>query len=308
MKDPNDLGCFCEHVLGKFGNLSDATEDDLAEEFGRVYLKGLPLTLYNLRSVAERCGIRLYGTDSMPANLRGFHDVYGKNKNIYYRNGDSLSGIQNTILHEIREMMETLFGEVNPGYEPLRTNARHIRANQFASAVLLPKERFKQSIYKTGLDIVALSKMYVKSCSQVLLRMGEVLKEEIFSYMALYEPLGENGSKWKVGYWTTTHNESDPDGNVHGLSGFFPRKGRAANPGSLVEMTVNRVKPHLARITMLDHQADPSLVAITRPVLKNNMKLAGISLLVLISADRSLLEAQIEKVKPVTVGSLHRRL
>lgn len=309
MKDPGDLGCFCQHVLGRFGNLREITEDDLAEEFVEVYLKGLPMTLPNIKIVAERCGIRLNGTDSMPANLRGFHEVYEKNKNIYYRNGDSLSGTQNTILHEIREMMETVFGQVDPDYEPLRTSARHIAANQFASAVLLPKEKFKQSVYDTGLDVVALTKMYAKSASQVLLRMGEVLKEEIFSYMALYEPLGENGSKWKVGYWTTTHNDSDPEGNVHGLGSFFPRKGRAANPGSLVEMTARRKKAHMApKITMLDCYSDPGLVAITRPVLNKNMKLANVSLVVLIATDSHLLDNQVSRAKPVSVNGFHRKL
>lgn len=309
MKDPGDLGCFCEHVLGKYGNLSDITEDDLAEEFGRVYLKGLPVTLSNLRSAAERCGIRLNGTDSMPANLRGFHEVYEKNQNIYYRNGDSVSGTQNTILHEIREMMETIFGEVDPDYEPLRTSARHIAANQFASAVLLPKEKFKQSVYDTGLDVVALAKMYAKSASQVLLRMGEVLKDELFSYMALYEPVNGDHAKWKVSYWTMTHNAHDPEGNVHGLGNFFPRKGRAANPGSLVEMTARRKRAHIApRITMLEHRADLGLVAIARPVFTKSMTLANISLVVLISSDRGLLETQISKVKPVTVNGLHQRL
>ena len=67
-----------------------------------------------IKPTATSCGIKLSGLEKMPENLRGYHEVYGDNKSIYFRKGDALSGIQNTILHEIREMMETLFAEVQP--------------------------------------------------------------------------------------------------------------------------------------------------------------------------------------------------
>jgi len=99
----------------------------------------------------------------MPAKLRGYHEVIGDHKNIYYREEDSLSGIQNTILHEIREMMETLFCEDNPTYIPLKTSARHLAANQFATAVLLPLLSFTAKVYDTGLDIIELSSQYSRA-------------------------------------------------------------------------------------------------------------------------------------------------
>jgi len=49
-------------------------------------------------------------------------------------------------------------------------------------------------------DIIELSSQYSKSCSQVLLRMGEVLHGKLFMYAALYEPNAEN--ELHVTYWT----------------------------------------------------------------------------------------------------------
>ena len=75
-------------------------------------------------------------------------------------------------------MMETLFAEVYPDYAPLRTSVRHIAANRFAAAALLPRSDFEKKAYYTGFNVVELSRLYSKSCSQVLLRMGEVLAGE----------------------------------------------------------------------------------------------------------------------------------
>jgi hypothetical protein len=121
---------FCQYVIRKYGNPNNATEEQKAEEFRKVYFKDIPMNLHTLQVVASVCGIRTNSVESkkMPAKLRGYHEVIGDHKNIYYREEDSLSGIQNTILHEIREMMETLFCEDNPTYIPLKTSARHLAA------------------------------------------------------------------------------------------------------------------------------------------------------------------------------------
>ena len=166
-----DLKFFCALVIQKYGNPAQVTEEQMAEEFIHVYLKGLPPNIRALKAVASCCGIRLE-TREMPKNLRGFNEVIDGRQNIYYKKSDSLSGIENTILHEIREMLETHFQNTYPGYKP--TKNPHLAANKFATAVLLPKEDFLENVYATGLDIIALSQIYKKSCSQVLLRMGEV--------------------------------------------------------------------------------------------------------------------------------------
>ncbi len=231
MNSLSDLRYFCHSLVQEFGTPGILTEERKAEEFCSIYLNKLPPTLKILRSVAEACGIKINALPKgvMPQNMRGYHDIYEGRRNIYYKKGDSISGIENTILHEIREMMEPFFAEAYPTYEPLRTIARHTAANQFASAVLLPKREFEKKVYETGLDVPVLAGLYSKSCSQVLLRMGEVLQGRLFFYGALYEPDRSKPDIWRVTYWTCARN-SDPDENIYGLDGFFPRKGRQAAP------------------------------------------------------------------------------
>lgn len=129
----------------------------MAEEFIHMYLKGLPPNIRALKAVASCCGKRLK-TREMPENLRGLTKSFDGRQNIYYKKSDSLSGIENTILHEIREILETHFKSMWTGYKP--TKNPHLAANKFATAVLLPKEDFLENVYATGLDIIALSQIY----------------------------------------------------------------------------------------------------------------------------------------------------
>ena len=303
----SDLRMFCEYLMKKYGNPRDVMEEQKAEEFRRVYLKNVPLNLHTLRVVASVCGI---GTNSienrkMPPALRGYHEVVGDRKNIYYREEDSLSGIQNTILHEIREIMESLFIEVNPTYIPLKTRARHLAANQFATAVLLPQSSFITKVFDAGLDIIELSNQYSKSCSQVLLRMGEVLHGKLFMYAALYEPNAED--EWHVGYWTACHNDTDADSNVFGADNLFPRKGRIAASDSLVAISIREKKPCLVqRITLLDTM-DEGLIALARPLIISEIP-TKVVLTVLLERNKSVIQPQIDRLQPMVIDGFSGHL
>ena len=302
----SNLRVFCEYLIRKHGEPNGVSEEQLAEDFRTVYLKGLPLNLATLKAAAASCGIKLSALEKMPQNLRGYHEVYGERQSIYFRKGDSLSGIQNTIVHEIREMMETLFAEIQPSYAPLRTNARHIAANRFAAAVLLPALDFENKLYDTGFNVIELSTLYSKSCSQVLLRMGEVLQGRLFMYAALYEPDTEN--QWRVTYWTGCSNNTDPDANVYGVDSLFPRRGRAVVPGSLVDLAVHGKKSYLApRITLLDSEDEDGLVGIAGSSIIAGVA-AKVALVVLLEQNRDLLRPQIEQSKPEIVEGFHRHL
>jgi len=305
----SDLRYFCRYIVKKYGSPANASEDDKAQEFRSIYLKNMTLDIRTLRAVASACGIRVNEIDSnvFPENIRGYHDVFEENRNIYYKKGDTRSGIENTILHEFREMIEPVFAEMSPDYSPLRTNAVHLAANKFATAVLLPKDEFREKVYESGFDVISLSKHYSKSCSQVLLRMGEVLQGKVFFYGALYEINPEN-NEWKLNYWTGSANNDDLDANVNGVDGLFPKKGRPVEPGSLVDMTLQRKRPHIVdRITLLDSRDDEGLVAIARP-LNISGATAKVALIVLMGLNRNLLTPQVEGAKPVTIEEFHRHL
>ncbi|QYY58482.1 hypothetical protein [Dehalococcoides mccartyi] len=309
MKSFSDLRYFCEYIVNKYGSPSNASEEDKAQEFRKIYLRDLPLDIRTLRAIASACGVYVNGVDSknLPQNIRGYHDVFDDKRNIYYKKGDTKSGIENTVLHEFREMIEPVFAELCTDYSPLRTNAVHLAANKFATAVLLPKEEFRDKVYELGFDVIALSKHYSKSCSQVLLRMGEVIQGSVFLYSALYEP-GPEVDSWLLNYWTGSGNNDDPDANVYGADGLFPRKGRTVTPDSLVDMVIKTKKPHMVpRITILDTREDDGLVAIANPSTISG-DIVKVVLVVMLAHNIGLLQPQINRIKPIEVEEFHKHL
>lgn len=309
MSISNDLKGFCDHLVRVFGSPGASSEEQKAEEFRRVYLRSLPLNLKLVRAVASCCGIELHGLEKMPRNVRGYHEICNGRKLIYYRKDDTVSGIQNTILHEMREMMETVFA-AEAGYEPLRTSARHLAANRFATAVLLPEAEFRTKVLETGFDVMGLSRDYSKSCSQVLLRMGEVLQGRLFFYGALYEPDDAEGNKWAVTYWTGSRNE-EAESNLYGLDGLFPKRGRRALPGSVIEMAVKSGKPHLVRRIALTDEADyfdENLTALAQPMIVEGNEVEKVALVVLLARESRLLEPLVSRLEPIVVESFHRHL
>jgi len=311
MRSFSDLHFFCDHIVRRNGSPDAASEEDKAEEFRKVYLRNLPLNLKTLKAAASSCGINVDSLEDekLPRNLRGYHEVFNGTRNIYYRENDTISGIENTILHELREMMEPIFTEICPTYEPLRTLALHLAANRFASAVLLPTETFRVKSYETGLDVIALAKFYYKSCSQVLLRMGEVLQGKLFFYAVLYENASQTEPDWKVTYWTGGWNEECPEANVYGLVGFFPRRGHPVAPDSLVDMTIKTGRAHLVRhISILDEMDDNGLTAIARPLMSPDSTPIKVVVMTLLLQDGDLLQPQIKRTRPVIIDRFYRHL
>lgn len=307
----NDLQGFCFYLVSKYGDPGALSEERKADEFRKMYVMEEPVKMKDIRAVALCCNINVDALDSMPSTLRGYHEVYGESRNIYYKQGDAVSGIENTILHEIREMMEPHFAEICSSYESLDDGARHIAANRFASAVLLPHESFSDKMYETGLDVFELAGYYEKSCSQVILRMGEVLNGQYFFYGALYEP-NPGHDLWLLNYCTLSPSLF-PEPNFSELGKFFPTKGTTVTPGSLVDMAITGRKPYLARIlTLLDGLPEPGktregLIALASPQLISGVP-TRVALVVVLGRDKALLEPQVRRIKPEIVKGFHSDL
>ena len=308
MNSFSDLRFFCEYIVNKYGSPHNASEDDKAEEFRSIYLHNLRPNLRTLKAVASACGINLNSLEAerLPQNLRGYHEVFNGKRNIYYRKNDTISGIENTILHEFREMIEPVFAEVCPSYEPLRTIAVHLAANSFATAVLLPGNEFEEKVYETGFDVIALSGIFSKSCSQVLLRMGEVLRGKLFFYAALYEKDENTRADWRVTYWTESHNEDCMEANVYGADGLFPRKGHTVIPDSPVDMVIKTGKTHfMEHITFFDDMEDGGLTAIAQPLVLPRSKTGKVALITMLKCDGQKLEPQVERTNPLVIEKLY---
>jgi IrrE N-terminal-like domain len=303
MNNTSDLRYFCYCLVRKYGSPDKISEEQKANEFRNHYLRELPLSLKTLHAITSSSGITIDSTDKMPKSLRGFNHVINGKNNIVIKNDDTVSGMQNTILHEIREIMEGIFPSLCRDYKPLKTNGKHLAANRFATAVLLPAESFTKKVYETGFDVIDLANYYSKSCSQVLLRIGEVLQGKLFFYAGMYEPDADN--IWKVTYWTGSCNNEDPEANVYGLNGFFPRKGREIVSDSLVDLVINSGQSHLGeKVTLTDDTEEEGFTAIAQPLLIRETPIK-VTLMVLLSRNKDLLEKQILRTNPVTLKGLH---
>ncbi len=306
MTNVGGLDLFCAWIVKKYGSPELAFEEDKAAEFRDIYLKGLPVSLKALRAAAFSCGINLKGWN-MPSKLRGYNEVFDNNMNAYYKEDDCQSGIQNTILHEIREIMEHRFALVCPSYRPLRTIALHLAANRFAAAVLLPREYFEEKLYETGCDVVALAQSYLKSHSQVLIRIGEVLQGKMFFYGALYESKGAIEPELVVTYWTCSWNGESDEQSFYVSPHFFPRRGQTVVAGSLVDQVRNYETPFLVERIVTSEVADNDLTAIAQPVMRGGC-LDRVVLVVLLRQDMELLQPQIERLKPVVMDDFVEHL
>lgn len=295
----SNLRLFCEYVIGKYGNVADMSTETLADEFRQMFLDGVPISPKSLEAVAMSLGVRITARPT-PKGIRGYNDIFEGTMNIYYKDDDCRSGKENTILHEIRELMETHFADLQPGYAPLRTSAVHNEANKFAGAVLLPREEFKRMALKTGLDAIALRDHYQKSCSQMIIRIAEVMQGDMFYYGALYELSNGYHAYPAVTYWSA----SSRDDGVSVPANIFPRKGHVAAVGSIVDSACKDKKPCLVNeVIISEESADSNLIAIAQPVIFDGA-LTQIVLVAVLRQDRDAIEPQIERLKPLTVDKL----
>jgi hypothetical protein len=166
-------------------------------------------------------------------------------------------------------------------------------------------------VCETGLDVFELAEYYAKSLSQVLLRMGEVLNGKHFFYGALYDRDSKQGS-WSVNYCTLSPTLF-PDPDLTELGAFFPAKGTAVAPSSVVDMAIKERKPHLVRLlTIFDafpqgDMAMEGLVALSRPLLMSDVP-TKVALMVVLGRERNLLGPQISRIKPEIVKQSHLNL
>jgi len=114
MENQSDIRYFCYSLVRKYGNPGKISEEQKANEFRKHYLRDLPPNLKALRAIANGSGIEVDSTDKMPKSIRGFNHIVNGKSNIVIKDGDTVSGMQNTILHEIREIMEGIFPTIIP--------------------------------------------------------------------------------------------------------------------------------------------------------------------------------------------------
>jgi Zn-dependent peptidase ImmA (M78 family) len=175
--------------------LSEISPQTVAQEWiAHSGLSQLP-SLGEIHHQLERYGVSLKGVE-MP-DLRGHHYFYrGGDPTILYENGEWQGAIEFTLLHELYEIileratfLEPTFFEKNLLSLEKKVSqetsnlekkfrgkeSRCAQANQFAAAVLMQEDIFRQSLFQSHFDLIWLHHHFCRSYAAIAIRAVEVL-------------------------------------------------------------------------------------------------------------------------------------
>ena len=286
---------FCDGLMTDDEPMARLEPEGFASEFATFFgLSGRP-TLAELAETFERAGIGEVSPAKLPGDLRGIHYPLPEGgRAIHYQEGQWEASSEYTVLHEGYEIV----------YEALwlrchgETSTKKVcpEADRFAAAVLMPPETFAAYALASGLDVVALKKVFRCSYSAVAIRLGEVMNRQPL-LAVLYERNGQGdpacwSSPTRLADLRVTVIKRTTDFGTHGsrlLNGWrggIPRKGKTLSAGSLAEETARSGRPEYA-------ESDGIAVAAT-PVLWKG-RLAKVIVVAVPWEQRQMLEAQLGK-------------
>ena len=120
-------------------------------------------------------------------------------------------------------------------------------ADRFAAAVMMPSDTFEAYALATGLDVLALQKVFRCAYYSVTRRMGEVMRRQPLAAV-LYERKGDKPEAWPkradprefraTGVIRTPGFEEESSGLLCGSRGRMPLPYRRPSPGSLAERVI----------------------------------------------------------------------
>jgi hypothetical protein len=156
------------------------------------------------------------------------------------------------------------------------------------------------------LDMIALSNLFNKSCSQVLLRMKEVLDGKLAFCGTLYEPHPERPEHWVVSYSTSTTNHTRHNIGWLKIDGFYPSKGQTVKPRSIVDRTLSSGKSHSVSYHIMQGLEEKgSWLILAQPLIIDDV-VSKVAVVMLPVPEQNLLKPQIENVNPIQLEPISR--
>ena len=293
---------FCDELLRDDCPASRLAPEGLAEDFIRRFQVPLRVSLDDLAVLLECAGIARVSGKRMRRGLRGVHYLEPDGTYaIEYEERQWEGGKVHTVLHETSEIIqETVwhrrFGALPPG--PLCPEA-----DRFAAAVMMPPDSFASYASATGLDLVALQRLFRSSYLSVARRLGEVMREQPL-LAVLYERRGWNTASWREPappreFRATAVVRTPGFGERYshllgGSRGRVPLPERCPAPGSLAERVIRTGGPEYAEMEFIEGRHGKHGVAVSvRPVFWNG-KLAKVALLAVPYEHRMALAPQLD--------------
>ena len=242
----------CDVLMTDDGPMTLMEPERFAVKFASFFgLSGRP-TLTELTDTFKQAGIGRVSPARLPGDLRGIHfPLPDGSRAIHYQEGQWEASSEYTVLHEGYEIVyETLWQRCHGEASTQRVCPQ---ADRFAAAVLMPAETFAAYTLASGLDVVALKKVFRCSYSAVAIRLGEVMDRQ-----PLLAVLYERKEQGDPACWPFPTRLTDLRATVvmrtadmgpsrtrllNGWRGGIPRKGKPLSAGSLAEQAARSGRP-----------------------------------------------------------------
>lgn len=311
------LDDFCNRLMEEVVPSKGLHPSALAQEF--VAFFGLPTfpRMQEITTQLEKAGVRTTECTRL-RELRGYHTGT--------RNGDYLieydafdwDGAQEqTVLHEFYEIVRERLKDLHPSVWKPQGKGMCREADRFAAAVLMQPAVFSAFAERSGLDVVALQRVYGRAYSTVALRLAEVMQHQPLLAVLYERKEGGEPHQWSetcpperfkasVVVRTPGFRLRTTRRPLSCLRAMLPRRGSAPAPGSVAERVILTGKPvYIERVSGYDlWQADDLAVA-AMPVFWYG-KLAKIAVIAVPYHDRSVLSRQVCRAVFQRIAEAHQ--
>ena len=299
---------FCDELLKDDFPEARLEPEGLAEDFARYFGVGLRLSIDDIAVLLENAGIGVVSGARLAGGLRGVHYIQPDGTYaIKYLESQWEGGKVHTVLHETYEIVHEQVWHRRHG-SPLGRKVCP-EADRFAAAVMMPPGTFEAYALATGLDVLALQRVFRCAYHSVTRRLGEVMHRQPLMAV-LYERKGDKPEAWPEradpGEFRATAVVRTPgfgeesSALLCGARGRMPLPYRPPSPGSLAERVIIEGRSEYAEV-----QPGPNLDGLAvaaRPVHWGG-QVAKVAVVAVPYGDRAVLQRQETRARRQPVGA-----
>ena len=294
---------FCDELLKDDCPEARLEPEGLAEDFSRYFGVRLHLSVDDIAVLLENAGIGVVFGGRLAQGLRGVHYILPDGRYaIEYLESQWEGGKVHTILHETYEIVHEEVWHRRHGSPFCRRVCPE--ADRFAAAVMMPPDTFEAYALASGLDVLALQRVFRCAYYSVTRRLGEVMRRQPLMAV-LYEHKGDRPEEWPEqadpGEFRATAVVRTP-GFEESLSpllcgdrGRMPLPYRRPSPGSLAEQVILDGEAEYAEVVPgHDESGRGGLAVAAKPVVWSG-RLAKVAVVAVRHDDRSVLLPQLQR-------------
>ena len=312
MMTTGTIESFCDDLLKDDCPETRLEPEGLAEDFARYFGVRLRLSVDDIAVLLENAGIGVVSGAPLAKGLRGVHYIQpDETYAIHYLESQWEGGKVHTVLHETYEIVHEQVWHRRHGSSLDRSVCP--QADRFAAAVMMPPDTFEAYALATGLDVLALQKVFRCAYFAVTRRLGEVMRRQPLMAV-LYERKGDKPEEWPeqadpaefraTAVVRTPGFDEEPSLLLCGSKGLMPLAYRRPSPGSLAERVILEGEAEYAEVEpWQDETGRGGLAVAAKPVVWSG-RLAKVAVVAVSYADRALLQRQEVQVRQQPVPAV----